>query len=124
MKLQIKRATKEGKGLLDGAKFEYSINVQLLASDEEKSLWNKYNYVSERFPVSDAHGDTIPDVYGGNTVSFSDLLNGHTGAAKELFVVFTLIPNIIAQQLTTKHAELIAREHWNGQDEVLDLSEV
>lgn len=124
MKLQIKRATKVGKGLLGGAKFEYSCDVQLLASDEEKDLWKKYGYDSENIFVSGGDSEAFAtNVKGDSVVSFNSLLEGHTWKAKELYVVFTAIPTVIAQQLRAKHAELNARELWNGQDEVLDLSE-
>ena len=124
MELQIKRTGGAGKKkFLGGVKFEYSCDVQLLASDEEKDLWNKYEYNKEYFFVSNNEESFKANIEGINGVSFDGLLEGRTWRAKELYVVFTEIPAIIAQQLVAKHAELNAREQWDGQDEVLDLSE-
>ena len=123
MELQIKRKTKEGKKLLGGAKFEYHLEVQLRASEDEKSLWDKYSYSDQLFYVSGDLETFKVRIFGRDNISFSELLNGYTWKAEELLVVFTHIPDIIGQQLRSRHAELLLRECWHGEDEVWDLTE-
>ena len=47
MKLEIKRLASESKALLGGLKFNYNINVKLIANDDEKKLWDKYKHNSK-----------------------------------------------------------------------------
>jgi len=128
MKLEIKRTTREGKALLGGLKFEYSLSVKLLANDEEKKLWEKYRYRSEDFSVirdSDPKKCEVfaKDIKGWYRTSFDGLLKGYTWSAKELYLLFTEIPAVIAQRLRDMQGELNSRERWNGQNESLDLGE-
>lgn len=128
MKLEIKRVTTEKKAFLGGPEFKYSINVKLLVNDKEKKMWEKYEYLSKEFLVVGS-GDSsdiesfAKNVKGWRYVSFNKLLQGQTWETNQLYVSFTAIPTVIAEQLQGMQAQLNLREHWNGQNEILDLSE-
>ncbi|MBA3061445.1 MAG: hypothetical protein FP833_00555 [Atribacteria sp.] len=127
MKLEIKRVASEYKALLGGLKFNYSINLKLTANDDEKNLWDKYKYNSKSILViRSLDSNSIEPfeklVQGGRYTSFNDLLKGSTWESKELYLIFTEIPTIIAERLIGMDGELNTRENWNGNDETVDLT--
>ncbi len=129
MKLEIKRVASENKALLGGLKFNYSINVKLIASDDEKKLWDKYGYSSETLTVIGGSIDSnLAESFNGHVkgapiaTDFNLLTKGVTWESKELFVVFTNIPNVIAEKLVSMEGQLKLRENWNGNDETTDLT--
>ena len=125
MKLEIKRLASESKALLGGLKFYYNINVKLIAKDDEKKLWDKYQYSSKDILVLSSL-DFIPsfekNVKGGRYTSFGKLLAGHTWESKELYLIFTEIPTVINKNLISMNEELNMRENWNENDETVDLN--
>lgn len=128
MKLEIKRVASENKALLGGIKFNYSINVKLIASDDEKKLWDKYRYSSEtltviRGGINSSQAESFNGhVKGAIATDFNLLTRGVTWESNELFVVFTDILNVIAEKLVSMEGQLKLREDWNGNDETMDLT--
>jgi len=128
MKFKIKRVSSENKALLGGLKFNYSINVKLIASDDEKKLWDKYRYSSEtltviRGSINSSQAEPFNGhVKGAIATDFNLLTRGVTWESNELFVVFTDILNVIAEKLVSMEGQLKLREDWNGNDETMDLT--
>ena len=88
-------------------------------------MWYKYQYSFKDILVLSSL-DFIPsfekNVKGGRYTSFVELLAGHTWESKEPYLIFTEIPTIIKENLICMNEELNMREHWNENDETVDLA--